>query len=222
MGALLVMGFNFATKHESCFRQQFFHNGQMTMTAAKQYAFILHFNFKQGDATWGRAWAEEKRDGALACPERLFGNKARFSCIAGDVCGNALTLRGHVHAVRLTSPCTQAHAKRLLGKHSSCKHSHFGDMVNLCRFLHVDRELMATGRLTASENSKSFSGDPGFVVRVPLDSIDRNDFESDSKHDTKDESLEDAGGCSVPLGSQRRDWSVHGVSSVQSERVTST
>ena len=151
-------------------------------TTTKQYIFNLFFNYnfksKSGDFTQ-REWAEEKCDTALAHLKRSFENKAQFSCIAKDENRDCLMLRG---CMNLDSPCAQAHSKRLLGKYSSCKPSHFGDMVSLCRFVHIDRDLALTGRLphtggNSIKNLKSFAGDPHFVVKILLDSIDKRDFE---------------------------------------------
>ena len=132
----------------------------------------------------GRPRAEKWREDALACLKRLFENKAQFSCIAKDENssnnGNksTLMLKGFVH---LNSPCTRGYLKGLLGKCSSCKPSYFGDMVSLCRFVHVDRDLTVTGRLPAHRGNsikkfKSFTGDPKFIVKILLDSIDKKDF----------------------------------------------
>ena len=163
------------------------------MGTTKQYIFNLFFNFnfkeKDGESIRGKEWAEEKRDQALLYLKRLFENKAQFSCIARDENqgSNCLMLRGHMN---LNSPCTQAHAKRLLGKYSSCKPSYFGDMVSLCRFIHIDRDLTVTGRLPrvgghSIRKLKSFAGDPKFVVKILLDSIDKKDFEQQQTTDDK-------------------------------------
>ena len=68
-------------------------------------------------------------------------------------------------------------AKRLVGKYSCLKPSYFGDMVNLCRFVHVDRNLTVTGRLPkigsdSRTKLKTFATDPKFVVKVLLDSME--------------------------------------------------
>jgi hypothetical protein len=144
----------------------------------KQYIFNLFFNFKDNEngLTREREWAEGKREDALAYLKRLFENKAQFSCIAKDENRSAscLMLRGYVN---LNSPCTQAYAKQLLGRYSTCKPSFFGDMVSLCRFIHVDRDLTVTGRLPHGRKLKAFAGDPKFVIKILLDSIDKKDFE---------------------------------------------
>ena len=155
------------------------------VATTKQYTFILYFNYNFKDRDSGvnreRAWAEGKREGALAYLKRLFENKAQFSCIAKDEnrTASTLMLRGHVN---LNSPCTQAYAKRLLGRYCSCKPSYFGDMVSLCLLVHVDRDLTVTGRLpriggNSIKKLKSFAGDPKFVVKVLRESIDKKDFE---------------------------------------------
>ena len=163
------------------------------MGTTKQFIFCLFFNFnfkeKDGESFRGREWAEGKRDQALVHLKRFFKNKAQFSCIARDENqgSNCLMLRGHMN---LNSPCTQVHAKRLLGKCSSCEPSYFGDMVSLCRFVHIDRDLTVTGRLphvggNSIRKLKSFAGDPKFVVKILLDSIDKKDFEQQQTTDDK-------------------------------------
>lgn len=163
------------------------------MGTTKQCVFNLYFNYREnkerewaektrdGVLTRGREWAEEKPDQALVYLKRLFENKAQFSCIPKDENqgSNCLLLRGYVN---LNSQCTQVYAKRLLGKYSSCKPSYFGDMASLCWFVHVDRDFTVTGRLpqiggNSIKKLKSFAGDPKFVVKVLLESIDKNDFE---------------------------------------------
>jgi hypothetical protein len=155
------------------------------MNTTKQYTFILYFNYnfkdKDSGLTRGREWAEEKREGALAYLKRLFENKAQFSCIAKDENGTAscLLLRGYMN---LNSPCTQAYAKGLLGKYSSCRPSYFGDMVSLCLSVHIDGDLTVIGRLprvggNSIKKLKSFAGDPKLVVKILRESIDKRDFE---------------------------------------------
>lgn len=146
------------------------------MTAsAKQYVFIMFFNYKNGKE---KEWAERKRDESIVYLKRLFENKARFSCVARDENNSALILRGYVN---LNSPCRLEYAKGLLGKYSTCKRSYFGDMVNLCRFLHIDRDLVTTGRLpsvggNAIGKMKPLATDPAFIVKTLLDSMDKKDF----------------------------------------------
>ena len=144
----------------------------------KQYVFSLYFNYG-GALNRDVGWAEKKRDQGLVYLKRLFENKAQFSCIAKDGVSNCLLLKG---CVNLNSPCTQVYAKRLLGKYSSCKPSYFGDMVSLCQLVHVDRNLLVSGRLphiggNSIKKLKSFAGDPNFVVKVLLSSIDKKDLE---------------------------------------------
>jgi len=50
--------------------------------------------------------------------------------------------------------------------------------VSLCRFVHVDRDLVVTGRLprqASTKHLKPFSTDPRYVKRVLLESIDKKD-----------------------------------------------
>jgi len=149
------------------------------MVTTKHYNFNLFFNYDI-DGNRNRAWAEKMREDAIVYLIRLFENKAQFSCIAKDESktGNCLLLRGYMN---LNSPCLQAYAKKLLGKYSSCKASYFGDMVNLCRLVHVDRDLIVAGRLprmgnNSSKKVKPFVTDPKFVVKILLDSIDKHDL----------------------------------------------
>lgn len=164
----------------------------------KQYIFNLFFNFKETDNGDGnglvhdRKWAEERRKSALAYLKRLFENKAQFSCTAKDERGGScLMLRGYMN---LNSPCTQTYARRLLGRFSTCKPSFFGDMVSLCRFIHVDRDLTVTGRLpygrgNSNKKLKSFTGDPKFVIKILLDSIDKKDIIEQQKDKDEDEAI---------------------------------
>ena len=119
------------------------------MTAAKQCVFTVcfNYNFKENDgkSIRSRDWAEEKREQSLIYLTRLFENKAKFACIAKDLGPNHLTLRG---CVNLSSQCATPYAKKLIGgRFSSCRLSYFGDMVSLCRLLHVDQGLKVIGRL---------------------------------------------------------------------------
>lgn len=149
----------------------------------KSFIFTLYFDFKgKGNGlTRDKEWAERKREDALVYLKRLFENKAQFSCTARDEAksNGCLLLRGFVN---LNSPCTTVYMKRMLGKYSACKPSYFGDMVNLCRFVHVDRNLIVTGRLphgrkNSVKRQHAFAGDPKIVIKMLVDSIDRKDFE---------------------------------------------
>jgi len=159
------------------------------MDTTKQYVFSLYFNFRDGDASRGRTWAEEKRKSALAYLKRLFENKAQFSCVAKDENNTCLMLKGYM---KLNSPCTQAYAKRLLGKYSSCKPSYFGDMVSLCRLVHIDRDLAVTGRLPkgmggSTKKLKSFPVIFNLLLKS-CDSIDRNDLDHNNHEQTEGKS----------------------------------
>ena len=97
--------------------------------------------------------------------------------------------------MNLNSPCTQAHAKRLLGECSSCKPSYFGDMVSLCPSVHIDRDLTVAGRLplvggNSTKKLKSFAGDPKLVVKILRESVDKKDFE---QHKDKKKDKEEGG-----------------------------
>lgn len=153
----------------------------LRVAIVKQYVFSVYFNFKnfKDKDGAGREWAERTRENSLVYLERLFENKSQFSCTARDETKDCLMLRGYVN---LNSPCTQTYMKQMLGKFSSCKPSFFRDMVSLCRFLHVDRNLVVTGRLPHGRKNSvkklhSFTGDPKFVVKILLDSIDKKDVE---------------------------------------------
>lgn len=151
----------------------------------KQWSFTIYYNynFKEKDrkSVRTRDWAEAQREKTLGFLERLFENKARFSCIAKDQGVNTLTLRGYVN---LNSPCKTDYIRRLLGlklKFSNCRPSYFGDMVQLCRLLHIDRNLSVTGRLPCGNSGgnkklKSFTGDPKIVVKVLLEAMDKDSY----------------------------------------------
>ena len=147
----------------------------------KHYQFMLFFNFEGR----GRQQAEKWREDALAYLKRLFENKAGFACIAQDESSSSLLLRGYVN---LKSPCQQAHLKGMLGKYSVCKPSYFGEMVSLCRFVHIDRDLTTVGRLQvngANPLCKPFAGDPKFIVKILLDSIDKKDLKKKEVEEQK-------------------------------------
>lgn len=144
-------------------------------TTTKQWIFNLFFNYNE-DYAKADKWREE----ALVYLKRLFENKARFACVAKDSNKRALMLRGYCN---LNSPCSQPYIKKLLGKYSSVKSSYFGDMVNLCRFVHIDRNLLVTGRLPCVGNSnlKTFATDPKLVVKILVDSMDKKDIEAEGE-----------------------------------------
>lgn len=147
---------------------------------ARHYIFTVFFNYN-ADANEGRTQAERRREDSLAYLKGLFENRAKFSCIAKDEGKTSLMLRGYCN---LNSPCKHGYAKRLFGKYSSLKPSYFGDLVNLCRFIHVDRNLTVTGKLPHGRKDSvgklhSFTGDPRLVIKILLDSIDKKDFEQD-------------------------------------------
>ena len=138
----------------------------------KHYQFTLFFNCETGG---GRKQAEKWRDDAVVHLKRPFENKASFACIARDENKTTLPLKG---CTNLKSPCRQAHLKGMLGKCSCCKPLHFGEMVSLCRLVHIDRELTTVGSLQvngANPVCKPFSGDPKFIVKILLDSIDKSE-----------------------------------------------
>ena len=137
------------------------------MGTTKHYVFTIFFNFN-GDKE--RPWAQKRREDSLVYLTGLFENKAKFTCMARDTGENCLKLSG---CVNLTSPCTQSHAKRLIGgKCICCEPSYFGDVVSLCQLIHMDQDLTVVGRLPVNPGSagltgklKSFQGDPKFVVK---------------------------------------------------------
>ena len=73
-------------------------------------------------------------------------NRSRFSVIAKDEnkVNSCPLLRGYMN---LKSTCTARHAKKLLGRYSNCKPSIFGDVVNLMKYFHIDKQLTVTGKL---------------------------------------------------------------------------
>ena len=144
------------------------------MGTHQQYVFNMYFNKKMEQP-------EKARQNSLAYLKNLFEIKAKFSCIAIDQEDDTLVLRGYVN---LNSRCKQAWFKQMIGKYSSCKPSFFGDMVSLCRLLHVHRDLTVTGRLPCTggnsiKNMKSFASDPKFVKKILLESIDKKDAKLD-------------------------------------------
>lgn len=100
----------------------------------------------------------------------MFENKARFAIVAKDrLNGSCLLLRGYIN---LKSPCVSPHLKGMLGKYSTCRPSYFGDMVNLCRLLHIDKGLTTIGRL---KREQLVDADPAQIVKILVESIERKD-----------------------------------------------
>ena len=61
-------------------------------------------------------------------------------------------------------------------------------MVSLCRFVHIDRDLTTVGRLQvngANPLCKPFAGDPKFIVKILLDSIDKKDLKKKEVEEQK-------------------------------------
>ena len=122
------------------------------MTAAtKHYVFRVFFNYnRRGE----KAKAESAREESLTYLTRLFERVAQFACIAKDENKDkpCFMLKGYVS---LNSPCTQPHIRRWLGKCSICYPSNFGDTINLCRLVCVDKCLVTVGRLSQAGNSNA-------------------------------------------------------------------
>jgi hypothetical protein len=138
----------------------------MTETT-KFYMVNMFFNY-----TSSRAQAEAQRERALTFLTKLLENKSQFACIAKDEINSCLMLKVYAH---LKSPCTQVHLKRMVGKYSTCKPSYFGDMVSLCRFVHIDRHLTTVGKLPRRNGrSSDAETDPSYIVKILVDSIDRH------------------------------------------------
>lgn len=142
------------------------------MRTTKYYVFNLFFNYDKQE----KAKAEATREETLTYLTQLLANKARFACVAKAESKDkpCLMLRGYVN---LRSPCTQPHLKGLLGKYCTCYPSDFGDVMNLCRLVCVDKQLVTVGRMArvgGHSNVKSFTSNPKFVVKILVDSIHGN------------------------------------------------
>ena len=135
-------------------------------TATKHYVFSVFFNYNRQE----KAQSESKREESLTYMTRLFERVAKIACIAKDENKNkpCLMLRGYVN---LKSPCTQPHIRRWLGKYCTCYPSNFGDTMNLCRLVCIDKQLVTVGRLSQAGNSnaKTFTTDPKFVTKLLVD-----------------------------------------------------
>lgn len=157
---------NVLAKQDLHLTKEFAIEKKMT-TGTKHCVFSVFFNCDRR----GKAGAERAREESIAHLKRLFENVARFARVAKGENDNepSLTLKGHVD---LNSPCTQPHMKRWLGK-SMCCPSNFGDTVNLCRLVCVDKELTTIGELSKAGNSNAeFATKPKFVVRLLVDSME--------------------------------------------------
>lgn len=147
------------------------------MTAAtKHYVFTVFFNYDRREKTE----ADKAREESLTYLTQLFKGVARFACIAKDEDKNkpCLILKGYVS---FNSPCTRPHIKRWLGKYCTCYPSNFGDMMNLCRLVCIDKLLVTVGKLSQAGNSnaKPFTTDPKFVVKLLVDSIEGREIDKE-------------------------------------------
>ena len=134
-------------------------------TPTRYYVFSMFFNYDRR----GKVAAEALREESITYLKRLFENVAQFACVAKDDNASkpSLILKGYVH---LNSTCTPPHMKRWLEK------GVFGDVVNLCRLVCVDKQLTTVGRLSNAGNSSAkFTTDPEFVVKLLVDSIEGRD-----------------------------------------------
>lgn len=145
------------------------------MGPTKHHLFTVFFNHK-GDVTQ----AEVARKNTQAHLLKLFEDEAGFAVIAKDCLNGSclslrcLSLRGHVN---LKSPCRVPHIKLVLGKCSTCHASHFGDVANLCRLLHIDKRLIAVGKLGRGNHSsmKCADTDPARIVKILVEAIEKKD-----------------------------------------------
>lgn len=143
------------------------------MGATRHCVFRVFFNCNRRE----KSKAESTREESLAHLTGLFEKVARFACIAKDENEDepSSMLKGHAN---LKSPCAQAHFERWLGRHCTCCHSNFGDMTNLCRPVCIDKQLATVGNVSAgNSNSKTFTEDPKFVVKLLVDSTEGRDIE---------------------------------------------
>jgi len=147
------------------------------MTATKHHVFSMFFNCDRQE----KARAESMRENTLTHLTRSFENVAQFACIAKDENEDkpCLLLRGH--DVSLNSPCAQP--GRWLGKCCTCHPSNFGDIMNLCCLVCVDKQLVMVGGLSqvGNSNAKPFTTDPKFVVKILVDSMEGKSFECHQK-----------------------------------------
>jgi hypothetical protein len=107
---------------------------------------------------------------------------ARFACISKVVNWDkpCLMLKGYVS---LKSPCGLPHIRRWLGKCCICYPSSFGDAINLGRLVCVDKQLVTVGHLSRAGNSKTFTKDPKFIIKLLVDAIEGRDFEHHHQKD---------------------------------------
>lgn len=157
------------------------------MTQTKNWIFNVHFHHKGAK---GKEKAETTRCKSIVCLRRLLEDKSRFSVIAKDEnkANSCLLLRGYMN---LHNTCKKECAKKLLGKHSNCKPSIFGDVVNLMKYFHIDKQLTMMGRLPAQGNNgakrmKSYATDAKWIMKTLVEQIDEQDFEENIKVKVED------------------------------------
>lgn len=132
------------------------------MILTKNWVFSVFFNYKDEA---GRARAEVQRGEFLIYLKKTMERVARFSVIAKNADrddSSYLLLTGYVS---MKNQCTQVHVKKLLGKHSHCKASGLGDVINLMRFYNIDKRLTVTGVFPCGGH-KSTPDDSEWAMRV--------------------------------------------------------
>lgn len=136
--------------------------------STKRYNFTVYFNFAEEKDI---GVARGMRDNTLTYLLRLFENKARFACIARSETRTALMLKGYVN---LNSPCQKSFLAKMIGT-GVFKPAYYGDVLNFCRLLLIDRDTVTIGSLPGQAKSKVFAADPEGVKRFFLGALDTRD-----------------------------------------------
>lgn len=134
------------------------------MTSSNNWIFILHFNYKDKKS---RHQAEAKRDEGLIYMKKTMERMSCFSVIAKDEHKSCLLLHGYMH---LNNGCTRGHIKKVLGRHSNCKMTNYGDVVNLLKCFNIDKNMTVTGELPTQNSRKK--DDANWVLKMGCDRSD--------------------------------------------------
>jgi hypothetical protein len=138
-------------------------------TSNKRWIFNFYFYYKDES----REKAEEKRHEAIVYLRGLLERKSNFAIVARDENKeqSCLLLRGYM---RLRSPCSNPHAKGMVGKYSKVRPTTFGDVFHLMRYFHVDRGCDVIGELPGTKGTGKGNKDVKWVLKTLAEQIDSN------------------------------------------------
>ena len=78
--------------------------------------------------------------------------------------------------MRLKSPCSKTHSKKMLGRCSNTRNVTFGDVFHLMKFFHVDRGCSVIGKLPGTQGIGKGDNSTEWVLKALAEQIDKQDF----------------------------------------------